>query len=110
MARHVRKGDRVRVMAGKHRGLEGVITEVLVEKNRVRVEGIEIIRHLKPSRDGSGQEGGRLTRPGSIHISNVLPIDPTDGKATRVGWKIDDNGNKVRVSRRTQNELPTASA
>ena len=100
--RHVRKGDTVEVISGKHKGLRGQILEVLVEKDRVRIEGVNTIkRHLKPGRDPKIPDGGIIEKFGTIHISNVLPVDPQSDKPTRVGFKKLDDGRKVRVAKRS---------
>jgi large subunit ribosomal protein L24 len=100
MARHVRKGDVVEVLAGKYKGQQGKIIEVLVDKDRVRVEGVATVkRHLKPGRDPKIPNGGIIEKFGTIHISNVLPVDPTQGKATRVGFKRLEDGRKVRFAK-----------
>jgi large subunit ribosomal protein L24 len=109
MGRHVRKGDVVAVIAGKYKGRQGKILEVLTEKERVRVEGIATIkRHLKPGRDPKVPEGGIIEKFGTVHISNVLPLDPSSGKPTRVGHKTLTDGRKVRVARRSGETLRDA--
>jgi large subunit ribosomal protein L24 len=106
MARHVRKGDEVAVISGKYKGQKGRILEVLVEKDRVRIEGIALVkRHLKPGRDPKMQNGGIIEKFGTIHISNVLPLDPSSKKPTRVGFKRLEDGRKVRVARRSGEQL-----
>ena len=106
MARHVRKGDTVMVLAGKYKGQTGKILEVLTAKERVRVEGLATIkRHLKPGRDPKVPQGGIIEKFGTIHISNVLPIDPQTEKPTRVGFKVLEDGKKVRIARRSGEEL-----
>ncbi len=100
MARHVRKGDLVEIISGKHKGLKGKILEVLVEAGRVRVEGVNSIKHVKAN-PTTGTPGGRLERLGSVHISNVLPVDPESGRGTRVGWTIDPSGAKSRIAKRS---------
>ena len=102
MARHVKKGDTVMVIAGKHKGESGKILEVLVDKQRVRVEGVNVVkRHLKPGRDTKLPQGGIIDKFGTIHMSNVQPLDPNSGKGTRIGFKKLEDGRKVRVSRRS---------
>jgi large subunit ribosomal protein L24 len=109
MARHVRKGDIVAVICGKYKGRQGKILEILTDKERVRVEGIATIkRHLKPGRDPKVPEGGIIEKFGTVHISNVLPIDPASGKPTRIGHKILTDGRKVRVARRSGETLRDA--
>jgi len=102
MARHVRKGDTVAVMAGKYKGQTGKVLDVLITSERVRVEGVGTVkRHLKPGRDSKVPQGGIVEKLPSIHWSNVLPLDPNDGKPTRVGFKILEDGRKVRIARRS---------
>ena len=106
MARHVRKGDEVTVMSGKYKGQTGKILEILVDRDRVRIEGIAVVkRHLKPGRDPKMQQGGIVEKFGTIHISNVLPLDPSSSKPTRVGFKKLEDGRKVRVARRSGEQL-----
>ncbi len=106
MARHVRKGDTVMIIAGKYKGQKGKILEVMVERDRVRVEGIASIkRHLKAGRDPKVPQGGIIEKFGTIHISNVMPIDPGSKKPTRVGFKTLEDGRKVRIARRSGEQL-----
>lgn len=96
---HVKTGDKVKVISGKDKGKEGVILKAFPKKNRVLVEGVNIIKkHQKPNR--ANQTGGIVEEPASIHVSNVMLVDPSTGEATRVGYKV-ENGKKVRVSKRT---------
>ncbi len=109
MGRHVKKGDTVAVISGKYKGRQGKIIEILTDKNRVRVEGVAgIKRHLKPGRDPKVPEGGIIEKFGTVHISNVLPVDPSTGKPTRVGHKTLTDGRKVRIARRSGETLPEA--
>ncbi len=101
----IKKNDTVEVITGKYKGKKGKVIEVITADNTVRVEGVNLIkRHYKPSQ--AHPEGGIVEKVGTIHISNVALLDPTDGKPTRVGFKfIDDKDSgkkrKVRISRRT---------
>jgi large subunit ribosomal protein L24 len=96
----IKKGDKVKVIAGDDKGKEGVIQEVLVDKRRVVVEGINIVtKHEKPS--AGKPEGGIKKTEAAIHISNVMLIDPTSGKTTRVGRKANDKGKLQRYSKKT---------
>ena len=96
----IRKGDKVRVIAGDDKGKEGIVQEVLVEKRRVVVEGINIVtKHEKPS--AGKPEGGIKKTEAAIHISNVMLIDPASGKTTRVGRKANDKGKLQRYSKKT---------
>ena len=101
----VRKNDEVIVISGKDRGKTGRVLQVLPERNRVVVEGVNVIkRHTKPNPQ-KNIKGGIVEREGSIHASNVQPIDPETGKATRVGRKVLEDGRRVRVSRRSGSVL-----
>ena len=111
MGRHVRKGDTVEVLSGKHKGKRGKILEILIDRDRVRIEGVNVIkRHLKPGRDPKIPQGGIIEKFGTIHISNVLPVDPQSGKASRVGRKfLEGSGkrsrSKVRVTKQSGETL-----
>jgi large subunit ribosomal protein L24 len=97
---HIRKGDKVKVIAGDDKGKEGVVQEILTTKRRVVVEGINIItKHEKPS--AGKPEGGIKKTEAPIHISNVQLIDPASGKTTRVGRKLNDKGKLQRYSKKT---------
>jgi len=97
---HVRKGDKVRVIAGDDKGKEGLVREVLLEKRRAVVEGVNIVtKHEKPS--AGKPEGGIKKIEASIHISNLQLIDPASGKATRVGRKLNEKGKLQRYSKKT---------
>ena len=94
---HVKKGDKVVVISGKDKGKQGTILEAYPKKDRVLVEGVNIVKkHSKPSQ--VNPQGGIISREAAIHVSNVMPLDPKTGKPTRVGYKI-ENGNKVRVAK-----------
>jgi large subunit ribosomal protein L24 len=101
MARHVKKGDVVKVIAGSARGKTGTVIRVVVDKTnpentRVVVEGVNRVwKHVKPTR--AGQQGGKIQKDAPIHISNVLPVDPATGKATRVRFKVEGD-KKLRVA------------
>ncbi|MGL4953813.1 MAG: 50S ribosomal protein L24 [Culicoidibacterales bacterium] len=94
---HVKKGDKIQIIAGKDKGKTGVVTSVLPKKNRVIIEGLNIVKkHQKPTQ--ANPEGGIIEMEAPIHASNVLPLDPKTGKPTRVGYQVID-GNKVRVAK-----------
>lgn len=100
---HVKKGDKVKVISGKDRGKEGVILEAYPKKERVLVEGINMVRiHAKPSQDNP--QGGILNQEAPIHVSNVMPIDPKTGEPTRVGYEIRD-GKKIRIAKKSGEPL-----
>jgi large subunit ribosomal protein L24 len=97
---HIRKGDKVKVIAGDDKGKEGLVQEVLTAKRKVVVEGINIVtKHEKPS--AGKPEGGIKKTESAIHISNVQLIDPASGKPTRVGRKLNDKGKLQRYSKKT---------
>jgi large subunit ribosomal protein L24 len=97
---HVRKGDTVIVVAGKERGKRGRVLRVLPGKNRVVIERINMIkRHQRPTQ--KIRQGGIIEREGPIHLSNVMLIDPTSGKPTRIGRRELSDGKRVRVARKS---------
>jgi large subunit ribosomal protein L24 len=101
----IKKGDRVRVLSGKDRGKEGVVMRALPAEGKVIVDGVNIAKkHQKPTK--MTMQGGIIDKDMPIDASNVAVIDPSDGKPTRVGYKIDADGHKTRISRRTGVELP----
>ena len=100
----VRKGDRVQVLAGKDRGREGEISRVIPGRNKVIVEGMNVAkRHQKATRDT--MQGGIIDKSMPIDASNVAVISPADGKPTRVGYRRTEEGQKVRICRRTGADL-----
>jgi large subunit ribosomal protein L24 len=102
----IKKGDTVQVIAGKDKGQTGTVLEVITEDSRVLVEGVNrVLRHTKETTSERGAKvGGILTVEAPIHISNVLLVGD-DGKATRIGARKDENGNNVRISRRTGKDV-----
>lgn len=99
MAAKIKKGDKVIVRTGKDRGKSGEVLKVLVNENRVLVQGINVAkRHEKPSMQS---QGGISNKELPVHISNVALADPKDGKATRVGFKTLDDGTKTRFAKRS---------
>ena len=97
---HVRKGDTVMVVAGKERGKRGRVLRVIPEKNRVVVERVNLIKkHQRPTQ--RIRQGGIIEREGPIHLSNVMLLDPTSGKPTRVGMRALSDGKKARVARKS---------
>ena len=104
---HVRKGDTVMVVAGKERGKRGKVLRVIPEKSRVVVERINMIKkHQRPTQ--KVRQGGIIEREGSIHLSNVMLVDPGSDRPTRVGMKALSDGKKVRVARRSGEMLDRA--
>ena len=104
----IRKGDRVVVLSGKDKGREGVVVRALPDREKVIVEGVNLARkHSKPR--AADQPGGIIDKAMPIHVSNVAVISPQDGKATRVGYRVQPDGVKVRICTRTGAEIPEAS-
>jgi large subunit ribosomal protein L24 len=98
---HIRKGDTVLVTAGEDKGEKGKVLEILPKKDRAIVEGVNVVkRHQKPS--ASNPDGGIRETEASIHLSNLMLIDPKTNEPTRVGRKLDENGKLVRFSKKTQ--------
>ncbi len=97
---HVRKGDTVVVVAGKERGKRGRVLRVLPEKNRVVVERVNMIKkHQRPTQ--KLRQGGIIEREGPLHLSNVMLVDPTSDKPTRIGMRALVDGKKVRLARKS---------
>jgi large subunit ribosomal protein L24 len=98
MAAKIKKGDRVEILTGRDKGKRGEVLAVRPEEKRALVQGVNIVkRHQKPQ--GMGQPGGIQEKEAPIHLSNLALIDPKSGKATRVGFRILEDGRKVRVAR-----------
>ena len=96
MAAKIKKGDKVVILAGKDRGAEGEVVQVLPQVDRVVVRGVNLVK--KHQRQTQTQQGGVITKEAPLHISNVALKDPQSGKPTRVGFKIED-GKKQRVAK-----------
>ncbi|WP_066072062.1 50S ribosomal protein L24 [Frankia sp. EI5c] len=103
----IKKGDTVQIITGKDRGLKGKVIRALPDQNKVVVEGANrVTRHTRVQQSARGsQSGGIITQEAPIHVSNVMIVDPSDGKPTRVGFRVNEDGTKVRISRRTGAEL-----
>ncbi|MEJ7584152.1 MAG: 50S ribosomal protein L24 [Acidimicrobiales bacterium] len=100
----IKKGDRVRVLTGKDRGKEGVVMRVLVKENKVIVDGVNIAKKHQKARTATMQ-GGIIDKDMPIPVPNVAVVSPGDGKPTRVGYKLNADGLKVRICRRTGAEI-----
>ena len=99
------KGDRVRVIRGNHRDVEGTVLRVLKDEDRVVVEGVNMRkRHMRPS--PANQDGGIVTFEAPIHISNVMLVDPTTGDASRVRTRVEEGGVKERIAVKSGNPIP----
>jgi len=98
----IKSGDTVRVIAGEHKGSEGKVVKVLIEKNKAIVEGVNMVsKHEKPS--ATNPQGGIKEKEAAIQVSNLSLID-SSGKTTRVGYKM-EKGKKVRIARSTKEEI-----
>ena len=95
----IKKGDTVCVISGKDKGKSGQVLKMLRERNRVIVQGVNLIK--KHQKQTMTQEGGIIQKEASLHISNVAHMDPQSKKPTRVGYKILEDGRKVRVAKRS---------
>jgi len=96
----IRKGDVVRVVTGDDKGSSGRVLRVLKDKNKLVVEGVNrVYRHLKPSR--RNPQGGRLSKEMPIDVSNVMLVDPTSNKPTRVGVRTLADGSKERFAKKS---------
>lgn len=97
---HIRKGDTVKVIAGDDKGKTGKVLEVILDKQRAFVEGVNIItKHEKPS--AGKPEGGIKKVEAAIHISNLALVDPASGNTTRVGRKLNEKGQLQRFAKKT---------
>ena len=93
----IRKGDKVKVLAGRDKGREGEVLKVMPKESRAIVQGVNVVmRHQKQS---PRSEGGIIRKEGPIDLSNLALIDPSSGKPTRVGFKVLADGKKVRVAK-----------
>src|SRR5690349_24661976 len=104
MAAKIKKGDKVVVIAGREKGRSGEVIEMRRDDGRVLVRGVNMVR--RHQRQTAQQEGGIITKEAPIHLSNLALEDPKDGKPTRVGFKVLDNGRKVRVAKRSGEQIP----
>ncbi|MEF2551428.1 50S ribosomal protein L24 [Aurantimonas sp. A2-1-M11] len=99
----IRKGDTVVVLAGKDKGRSGEVIKVMPKDGRALVRGINMIK--RHQRQTASQEAGIINKEAAIQLSNLAVADPKDGKATRVGFKILDDGTKVRVAKRSGEQI-----
>ena len=94
----IKKGDKIRVISGEHKGSEGNVLKILTAKNRAIIEGVNLVKkHAKP--DAQNPQGGIIEKEASIHISN-LSLITSDGKTTRAGYRM-EQGKKVRFAKKT---------
>ena len=96
-AQKIKKGDHVIVLTGRDSGKHGEVIEVRPREGRALVRGVNMVR--RHQRQTAQEEGGIVSKEMSIHLSNLAHIDPKEDKPTRVGFKVDDNGKKVRYAK-----------
>jgi large subunit ribosomal protein L24 len=97
MAAKIRKGDRVIVTAGRDKGKRGEVRQVMPDDGRAIVAGVNLVR--RHTRQTAQTEGGIISKESTIHLSNLAIVDPKTNKPTRVGFKVLDDGRKVRVAK-----------
>src|SRR5262249_42539233 len=103
MAAKVKKGDRVVIITGKDKGKRGEVLRVLPKEGRAVVQGVNTVtRHTRPS---MANQGGLVRKEASIHLSNLMLIDPSGDKPTRVGFKTLEDGTKVRIARKSGEQI-----
>jgi large subunit ribosomal protein L24 len=101
---HIKKGDTVFVNAGENKGQQGRVLEVIRKNERAIVEGINLVsKHTKPN--AKSPQGGIIKKEASVHISNLMLLDPTTGKPTRAGRRASANGQLVRYSKKSGEEI-----
>jgi large subunit ribosomal protein L24 len=99
MAAKIKKGDKVVILTGRDKGKTGEVVQVMPKEERALVRGVNLVK--RHQRQTAGQEGGIISKEAPIHLSNLAYADPKDGKPTRVGFKVLDDGRKVRVAKRS---------
>lgn len=103
MVANIKKGDSVIAISGKDKGKKGKVLKVFPGECKVLVSGLNMVkRHTKPSKNS---EGGIIEKEAAVHISNVAHVDPKDGKATRIGVKVNKDGAKVRFYKRSGTDI-----
>ena len=104
MARHVKKGDMVVVITGDDKGKTGEVLRVFPDREKVLVQGINFVwKHLRPSRQQP--QGGRVKKEMPVSVSNVLPVDPKTNQPTRVGFRVNEDGSKERIAKKSGESL-----
>ncbi len=99
MAARIKKGDNVVVITGKDKGKTGEVLRMLLTADRAVVRGVNVAR--RHTRQTASQEGGIIAKELPIHLSNLAMADPEDGKPTRIGFKFNDDGSKVRFAKKS---------
>lgn len=100
----IKKGDNVVILTGRDKGKRGEVIEVMPKESRALVRGINMVR--RHQRQSGTQEGGIISKEGPIQISNLAIEDPKDGKPSRVGFKVLADGKKVRIAKRSGEQIP----
>ncbi len=101
---HIKKGDTVVILSGESKGQKGKVLEVMPEKQRAIVEGVNMVsKHTKPNTDNP--QGGIVKQEAPIHISNMMIVDPSSGQASRIGRRMNDKGKLVRYSKKSGEEI-----
>ena len=97
---HIKKGDTVYIITGEYKGQQGRVLDILIKQNKVIVEGINMVsKHTKPN--SQYPQGGIIKKEAPIHLSNLLPVDPSKGGPTRIGRKEDSKGKLVRYAKKS---------
>ena len=103
MAAKIKKGDKVVVLSGRDKGRTGEVIEVLPKDGVAKVRGVNMVK--RHQRQNANQEGGIISKEGPIDLSNIAIADPNDGKPTRVGFLVQEDGTKVRVAKRSGEKI-----
>ena len=103
MSAKIKKGDKVVVLTGRDKGKTGEVLKVLPKETRALVQGVNVVQ--RHQRQTQTQQGGIVRKEAGIHLSNIALVDPKDGKATRVSFKVLDDGSKVRVAARSGEKI-----
>lgn len=101
---HIKKGDLVIINSGENKGRQGRVLEVLYDKEKAIVEGVNMIsKHTKPN--AKNPQGGITRKEAAVHISNMNPVDPSTGKATRIGRKMNNKNKLIRYAKKSGEEI-----
>ncbi len=103
MAAKIKKGDKVVVLTGRDKGRSGEVFEVLPKENTAKVRGVNLVK--RHQRQSATQEGGIISKEAPIQLSNIAIADPKDGKPTRVGFQVLEDGTKIRVAKRSGEKI-----
>ena len=103
MAAKIKKGDKVVVLTGRDKGRTGEVVEVRPKEERALIRGVNVVK--RHQRQTMNQEGGIISKEAPVHLSNIALADPRDGKPTRVGFRILDDGRKVRFAKRSGEQI-----